>query len=156
MAGAGVDRDHSVRRGGTALPGGCRSAIAAPICAHGRGSHGETNFGTEWAGSDTTFVRFVRKVTPPGRKTCFRLLARLYQVGSRIHWVPPKGFELFPTSLPLSQASPGASARRSETSLPLPFARSEKRIRGAIASSDSLPIDLWVTLETRTRRSGRG
>jgi hypothetical protein len=68
--------------GGTALPGQYGRAGAAPACAHGGGSHDETNFGAEWAGSDTRCLRFVRKVTPPGRKTRFRLLARLYRVGS--------------------------------------------------------------------------
>src|SRR5262245_45016204 len=29
---------------------------------------------------------------PTGRKTRFRLLARLYRVGSLSHWVPPKRF----------------------------------------------------------------
>ena len=73
------------------------------------------NFGAEWAGSGTRCLRCARWVAPPGRKTRFRLLARLYRVGSMTHWVPPKGFELFSTSLPLSQASPGASALRSAT-----------------------------------------
>jgi hypothetical protein len=54
-----------------------------------------TNFGAEWAGSDTRCLRFARWVTPPGRKTRFRLLARLFRVGSTAHWAPPKGFELF-------------------------------------------------------------
>ena len=37
--------------GGTALPGRYRRAGAFPTCAHGRGSHDETNFGAAWAGS---------------------------------------------------------------------------------------------------------
>src|SRR5262249_9102574 len=40
--------------GGTALPGRYRRAGTAPACAHGRGSHDETNFGAEWAGSGHT------------------------------------------------------------------------------------------------------
>ena len=55
---------------------------------------------------------------PTGRKTRFRLLARLFRVGSKAHWVPPKGF--FDDSLHrflLSQAYPGASARRYEEPL---------------------------------------
>ncbi len=65
---------------------------------------------------DTRCLRFVRRVTPPGRKTRFRLLARLYRVGSRAHWVPPKGFfDASYIAFLLSQAYPGASARRSET-----------------------------------------
>src|SRR5215471_5320339 len=50
---------------------------------------------------------------PTGRKTRFRLLARLYRVGSVAHWVPPKGFfDASYIAFPLSQAFPGASARR--------------------------------------------
>src|SRR6516164_2351080 len=51
---------------------------------------------------------------PTGRKTRFRLLARLCRVGSRSHWAPPKGFfDASYIAFPLSQAYPGASARRS-------------------------------------------
>ena len=64
----------------------------------------------------TRCLRFGRWVTPPGRKTRFRLLARLYRVGSLAHWVPPKGFfDASYIASPLSQAYPGASTRRSET-----------------------------------------
>src|SRR5215467_4293775 len=51
-------------------------------------------------------------VAPPGRKTRFRLLARLYRVGSTAHWVPPKGFfDASYIAFLLSQAYPGANAR---------------------------------------------
>src|SRR6516164_6932662 len=51
---------------------------------------------------------------PTGRKTRFRLLARLYRVGSLSHWVPPKGFlDASYIAFLLSQAFPGASALRS-------------------------------------------
>jgi hypothetical protein len=73
------------------------------------------NFGAGWAGSGHTLSTLRQGSRLPGRKTRFRLLARLYRVGSMAHWVPPKGFELFPTSRLLSQASPGASALRSWT-----------------------------------------
>src|SRR5262245_26781714 len=53
---------------------------------------------------------------PTRRKTRFRLLARLYRVGSLAHWVPPKGFfDASYIAFLLSQAFPGASARRSGT-----------------------------------------
>src|SRR5262245_41609509 len=71
------------------------------------------NFGAEWAGSDHTLSTLRPDSRLPGRKTRFRLLARLYRVGTLSHWVPPKGFELFATSLLLSQAFPGASTLRS-------------------------------------------
>src|SRR5215468_247059 len=52
----------------------------------------------------------------PGRKTRFRLLARLFRVDSMTHWVPPKGFfDASYIAFLLSQAFPGASALRSET-----------------------------------------
>src|SRR6516225_8985916 len=52
---------------------------------------------------------------PTGRKTRFRLLARLCRVGSLSHWVPPKGFfDASYIAFLLSQAFPGASARRSD------------------------------------------
>src|SRR5262245_13943028 len=55
---------------------------------------------------------------PTGRKTRFRLLARLYRVGSLAHWVPPKGFfDASYIAFLLSQAFPGASALRSATPL---------------------------------------
>src|SRR5262249_8277362 len=73
------------------------------------------NFGAGWAGSGHRLSTLRPGSRLPGRKTRFRLLARLYRVGSLTHWVPPKGFELYPTSLLLSQASPGASALRSGT-----------------------------------------
>ena len=72
------------------------------------------NFGAGWAGSGHTLSTLRPGSRLPGRKTRFRVLARLYRVGSMTHWVPPKGFELFPTSRLLSQASPGASALRSD------------------------------------------
>src|SRR5262245_18114152 len=73
------------------------------------------NFGAEWAGSGTRCLRFVRRVAPPGRKTRFRLLARLFRVGSLSHWVPPKGiFDASYIDLLPSEAYPGANARRSE------------------------------------------
>src|SRR5687768_8277871 len=90
--------------GGTAPPGQYRRAGAAPTCAHGRGSREETDFGAEWAGSAHTLSTLRPYSRLPGRKTRFRLLARLFRVGSRAHWVPPKGFELSPTSRLLPQA----------------------------------------------------
>src|SRR5262252_9863293 len=81
------------------------------------------NFGAGWAGSGHTLSTLRPGSRLPGRKTRFRSLARLYRVGSMTHWVPPKGFELFATSLLLSQAFPGASARRSGTPEHFTFGR---------------------------------
>ena len=51
-------------------------------------------------------------------------MAKLYQVGSLAHCVPPKGFESFPTPLLTSQASHGASVHRSDPpSIPITYAR---------------------------------
>jgi len=80
------------------------------------------NFGAEWAGSGTRCLRFARWVAPPGRKTRFRLLARLFRVGSLSHWVPPKGFfDASYIAFLLPQAFPGASARRPDTRMSLRF-----------------------------------
>jgi hypothetical protein len=153
--------------GGTPLPGQYRRAGAAPACAHGRGSRDETNFGAEWAGSGHRLSTLRPYSRLQGRKTRFRLLARLYRVGSMTHWVPPKGFELFPTSLLLSQASPGASALRSGTPEQLrhvsgglgggvspdarPAASAGRRRRAGAARP------CWRRRTTRRRRaSGRG
>src|SRR5262249_55349234 len=77
------------------------------------------NCGAEWAGSGTRCLRFARWVAPPGRKTRFRLLARLFRVGSLSHWVPPKGFfDASYIAFLLPQAFPGASARRSQGTSP--------------------------------------
>ena len=50
---------------------------------------------------DTRCLRFARGVAPPGRKTRFRLLARLYRVGSR-----PTGFLRKVSSMLLTSLSP--------------------------------------------------
>jgi hypothetical protein len=101
--------------GGTALPGQYRRAGTAPTCAHGRGSHDETSF-RGWMGRLGHTLSTLRPVGhPTRRKTRFRLLARLYRVGSLSHWVPPKGFfDASYIAFLLSQAFPGASARRSD------------------------------------------
>src|SRR4051812_43978999 len=50
-----------------------------------------------------------------GRKTRFRLLARLFRVGSLSHWVPRKvSFDASYIAFLPSQAYPGASALRSD------------------------------------------
>src|SRR5262249_9410580 len=72
------------------------------------------NFGAEWAGSDHRLSTLRPCSRLPGRKTRFRLLARLHPVGSMVHWAPPKGFfDASYIAFLLSQASPGASALRS-------------------------------------------
>src|SRR5215471_7944323 len=61
---------------------------------------------------------------PTGRQTRFRLLARLFRVGSLSHWAPPKGFfDASYIAFPLSQAYPGASALRSAPPLHEPHFR---------------------------------
>src|SRR5262249_60094381 len=100
------------------------------------------NFGAGWAGSGHTLSTLRPYSRLPGRKTRFRLLARLYRVGSMAHWVPPKGFELFPTSLLLSQAFPGASARRSDPP--------NVTMRATLHT----PVPLTVAFPTEARTSG--
>ena len=63
------------------------------------------NFGAGWAGSGHTLSTLRPVGRPTGRKTRFRLLARLYRVGSLSRWVPPKGFfDASYIAFPLSQA----------------------------------------------------
>ena len=96
------------RPGGTALPGRYRRAARPPLVRTAGAPTTRPISGLNGPARDTRCLRFARWVAPPGRKTRFRLLARLYRVGSMAHWVPPKGFSMFPTSLLLSQAYPGA------------------------------------------------
>lgn len=67
---------------------------------------------------DTRCLRFARRVAPPGRKTRFRLLARLYRVGSRPTGFLRKVSSMLLTSLSsfprliLAQARVGPTHRR--------------------------------------------
>jgi hypothetical protein len=115
------------------------------------------NFGAEWAGSGHTLSTLRPDSRLPGRKTRFRLLARLYRVGSMTHWVPPKGFELFPTSLLLSQAFPGANALRSG---PPPGAR-QVRQSAAVTSASATRVGVsgdarWALRLARMSRRPMG
>jgi len=71
------------------------------------------NFGAQSHGFGTCCLRFVRWVSPPGRKTRFWVLAKLSQAGLITRRIPTRGFNGFLHHLPLSQASPGA--------MPVPF-----------------------------------
>ena len=101
--------------GGTALPGHYGRAGAAPACAHGRGSHDETNFGAAWAGSGHTLSTLRPGGHPTRTQDSLPAVGQTLPGGLQAHWVPPRGFKLFATSLLLSQASPGASTLRSDT-----------------------------------------
>ena len=73
--------------GGTALPGRYRRATRPPHARTARAPTTRPISGLNRPARDTRCLRFARRVAPPGRKTRFRLLARLYRVGSR-----PTGF----------------------------------------------------------------
>ena len=73
-----VTPGHTVRRRG-------------PRSLDDEGSH-EVPFEAQSHGFDTCCLRFAGWVTPPRRKTRFRLLARLYRAGLSTRRVPPKGF----------------------------------------------------------------
>jgi hypothetical protein len=101
--------------GGTALPGPYGRAGAAPACAHGRGSHDETNFGAEWAGSKHTLSTLRPAGRPVRTQDSLPAAGQTLPGGLSAHWVPPKGFfDASYIAFPLSQAYPGASARRSQ------------------------------------------
>lgn len=72
-------------------------ALVMPRCSprsvHGEGSHHKT-FEAQSHSVGTGCLRFAGRVTPPPRKTRFRLLARLYRTGLVTHRVPSKGFKL--------------------------------------------------------------
>jgi hypothetical protein len=62
-------------------------------------------FGAQSHGLGTDCLRFARWVAPVGRKTRFRLLAKLYRVGLATHRVPAKGFcDVQYINFPLSRA----------------------------------------------------
>ena len=71
------------------------------------GYHDKVYFGAQSRGLRATCVRFAAWVTPGiSRNTRFRLVANLGRVGLNTHRVPMINFKT--TSIPLSQASPGA------------------------------------------------
>jgi len=76
-------------RTGHTLPG--RYADAALAASKAKAPAGST-LEAQSHGLGTGCLRFVRWVTPPGRKTRFRLLAKLYRVGLATHRIPTKGF----------------------------------------------------------------
>src|SRR5262249_51134339 len=100
--------------GGTALPGRYRRAGAAPTCAHGRGSHDETNFGAEWAGSSHT-LSTLRPVGRPARtQDSLPAVGQTLPGGLSVPLGSSEGFfDASYIAFLLSQAYPGASARRS-------------------------------------------
>src|SRR5437016_3705563 len=68
---------------------------AAPACANHGGSRDREDFGARSHGIGTRCLRFAGRVTPPPRKTHFRLLAKLCRAG----FVHPQGcHERFPRS----------------------------------------------------------
>ena len=72
-----------------------RRVGAAPACANHGGSHNSEDFGARSHSMGTHCLRFAGRVTPPPRKTRFRLLARLCRAG----FVHPQGCdERFPSS----------------------------------------------------------
>src|SRR5262249_42493265 len=104
------------------------------------------NFGAEWAGSGHTLSTLRPGRRPPGRKPRFRLLAKLYRVGSLAHWVPPKGFfDASYIAFLLSQAFPGASARRSATLLGASRFRQSAEVTST--SGSCIGVSHWSALD---------
>ena len=78
-----------------------------PRYVHGEGSRNAA-FGAQSHGFGTGCLRFAGRVAPTPRKTCFRLLARLFRTGLVTRRVPSKGFKVYPTSILLSQVQRSA------------------------------------------------
>ena len=76
---------------------------AVPCQLDGRDSHDSMPFGAQSPGFRTRCLRFAGWVTPPPRKTRFRLPAQLYRMGLVTHRIPTKGFRVasyFSSSFP--------------------------------------------------------
>jgi hypothetical protein len=58
-----------------------RRVGAAPACVNNGGSRDEKDFGARSHGIGTHCLRFAGRVTPPPRKTRFRMLAKLFRAG---------------------------------------------------------------------------
>ena len=76
-----------------------RCAGAAPAVSTTKAPALRT-FEAQSHGFGTGCLRFAGRVTPPPRKTRFRLLARLFRTGLVTRRVPSKGFTMYPTSHP--------------------------------------------------------
>ena len=97
----------------------CSSTPAGPLCSTTTApsvlssailddvdSHNLLNFEAQSHGPSTHCLRFAGWVTPPPRKTRFRMAGQPFRAGLTTRWVPLKGFSWY---ILLSQASPGAS-----------------------------------------------
>jgi hypothetical protein len=65
-----------------------------PRYVHNEGSHENLPFEAQSHGFGTRCLRFALWVAPRGRKTRFRLLAKLYRTGLNTRRVPTKGFRI--------------------------------------------------------------
>jgi len=92
-----------LRPGRTDASGLLDTPDAAP-CRQRRRLQARGHFGAPSHGFGTGCLRFVRWVSPPGRKTRFWVLAKLSQAGLSTRRIPTRGFNGFLHHLPLSQA----------------------------------------------------
>ncbi len=68
--------------------------------SNGVGSRNETDFGAQSHGPPTRCLRFAGWITPPPRKTRFRIAGQPFRAGLVTRWVPTKGFRSSHPPLP--------------------------------------------------------
>src|SRR5260370_13276852 len=93
---------------GRTIPSSPSRFRCCPRLRHGEGSHKVTSFEAQSRGFGTGCLRFAPPVTRSGRKTRFRLLAKLCREGLVTLRVRTKGFTMRRASIPLPHALPGA------------------------------------------------
>jgi hypothetical protein len=68
--------------------------------SNGVGSRNETDFGAQSHRPHTRCLRFAGWITPPPRKTRFRIAGQPFRAGLATRWVPTKGFRSSHPPLP--------------------------------------------------------
>jgi hypothetical protein len=128
-------------------------AAARPPLATRRRLPARDNFGAQSHGFGTGCLRFARWVTRTGRKTRFRVLAKLSRVGLVTRRVPSKGFRGNRyISFPLSQAflAQAGSSFLPATDLfaPLPHGQGQTILREAllVADHNAYHLGQWIVV----------
>ena len=86
--------------GGTSALGHCRASVLSSAKWTASAPATNTNFGAQSHGPHTRCLRFAGWVTPPPRKTRFRMAGQPFRAGLITRWVPTKGFRSSPPPFP--------------------------------------------------------